>query len=40
MIEFAKCVKGESELPISIEQLINATKISFSIDEQIIDENH
>lgn len=34
--EFAKCVRGESALPVPLEQLISATEISFAVDRLII----
>jgi hypothetical protein len=33
MVEFSKCIKGESGMPIPIEQMVSATKISFMVDE-------
>jgi predicted dehydrogenase/threonine dehydrogenase-like Zn-dependent dehydrogenase len=33
LIEFAKCVKGQTGLPIPLEQLLSATMISFSVDD-------
>ena len=35
LTEFAKCCKGESDLPIPLEQLVSATEISFAVDEGI-----
>ena len=32
---FAQCSKGESDLPIPLEQLVSATQISFEVDEGI-----
>ena len=33
MVEFNKCIKGESGMPILIEQMVSATNISFMVDE-------
>lgn len=35
LIEFAECVQGKRGLPISIEDIIQATEISFIIDEMV-----
>jgi predicted dehydrogenase/NADPH-dependent curcumin reductase CurA len=33
MVEFSKCIKGESGMLIPIEQMVSATNISFMVDE-------
>jgi predicted dehydrogenase/threonine dehydrogenase-like Zn-dependent dehydrogenase len=35
LIEFARCIKGQSGWPIPLEQLSSATMISFSVDDML-----
>jgi len=35
LIEFAKCIRGESSLPIPIDQLVSASEISFEVEKKI-----
>ncbi|MBA7682310.1 Inositol 2-dehydrogenase/D-chiro-inositol 3-dehydrogenase [subsurface metagenome] len=35
LIEFAKYIKGQTDLPISMEQMVSATVVSFSVDDMV-----
>jgi predicted dehydrogenase len=35
LVEFARCLKGASGLPISMDQLISATTISFTVNDVV-----